>query len=256
MQAREGLRTANCENPLGLLETSLARGLLFGAARPRRGGMKDKLLNGFSGIMIVAALSAGVLGCDNEPAAGKAQASVAPATSIAPTTTPRGAPTYAFSNEGSEFGFIGAKVTGKHEGTFEKFEGQIKLVDNDPTKSSVTAQIDPASISVEPAKLEAHLKSPDFLNVQKFPKATFQSTSIQQGGAGGATHTVTGNLTLLDKTRSISFPANIRVANDTVKIDSEFAINRKDFGIVYPGMPDDLIKDDVLIKLKLNAKRS
>ena len=39
----------------------------------------------------------------------------------------------------------------------------------------------------------------------------------------------------------------------SVDADAEFAINRKDFGVVYPGMPDDLIKDDVLIKLKLHG---
>ncbi len=219
--------------------------------------MKAQSPNCFSGFLVLALVSTGVQACDNEPAAGKAQASVAPAASVAPPpAAPQGAVTYAFSNQGSKFEFVGAKVTGKHEGTFEKFSGQIKLVDNEPTKSSVTAEIDAASISVEPEKLQTHLKSADFLNVEKFPKATFQSTAIKQGGAGGATHTVTGNLTLLDKTRSISFPANIKVANDKLEIDSEFAINRKDFGIVYPGMPDDLIKDDVLIKLKLEAKRS
>jgi hypothetical protein len=41
-----------------------------------------------------------------------------------------------------------------------------------------------------------------------------------------------------------------------VEVDAEFAINRKDFGIVYPGMPDDLIKDDVLLKLHIRANRN
>jgi hypothetical protein len=41
-----------------------------------------------------------------------------------------------------------------------------------------------------------------------------------------------------------------------VQVEAEFAINRKDFGINYPGMADDLIKDDVLILLKLDAKKS
>jgi hypothetical protein len=43
---------------------------------------------------------------------------------------------------------------------------------------------------------------------------------------------------------------------DQVDADAEFAINRKDFGLVYPGMPDDLIKDEVLIKLQIHAKKS
>jgi polyisoprenoid-binding protein YceI len=91
--------------------------------------------------------------------------------------------------------------------------------------------------------------------VEKYPKATFTSTSIKPGGENGATHTVTGNLDLHGVTRSITFPAKISPSADAVDVDAEFVIKRKDFGIVYPGMPDDLIKDDVLIKLKLHAKK-
>jgi polyisoprenoid-binding protein YceI len=57
-------------------------------------------------------------------------------------------------------------------------------------------------------------------------------------------------------TKSISFPATIKVGGDAVEVDAEFAINHKDFGIVYPGMPDDLIKDDVLLKLRIRANKN
>src|SRR5690606_4136447 len=132
----------------------------------------------------------------------------------------------------------------------------VHLVDQHPEQSTVKVEIDMGSVQVEPEKLEGHLKSPDFFDVEKHPKATFESTAVKAGGAGGATHTVTGNLTLHGVTRSISFPASIQVNGDTITVNAEFAINRKDFGIVYPGMPDDLIKDDVLIQLKLGANRS
>jgi len=67
---------------------------------------------------------------------------------------------------------------------------------------------------------------------------------------------VTGNLELHGVTKSITFPATITVQGDTVAVKAEFAINRKDFGIVYPGKPDDLIKDDVLLRLNISAKKS
>jgi polyisoprenoid-binding protein YceI len=66
---------------------------------------------------------------------------------------------------------------------------------------------------------------------------------------------VTGNLELHGVTKSITFPATIKMSADAVDVDAEFAINRKDFGIVYAGKPDDLIKDDVLIKLEIRAKK-
>ena len=199
------------------------------------------------------AVCAALIGCNNDPAKGKTQATVASATEA--VAAPATAVKYAFSNDGSKVDFVGAKVSAKHDGSFGAFRGSIGLVDGDPTKSSVTAEIDMASLTVEPAKLSAHLKSPDFFDAAKFPQGKFSSTAIKAGGEGGATHTVTGNLELHGVTKSITFPAKIKVEGEQVSVDAEFAINRKDFSIVYPGMPDDLIKDDVLIKLALHAKK-
>ncbi|MEO6602804.1 MAG: YceI family protein [Polyangiaceae bacterium] len=194
-------------------------------------------------------------GCNTDPAKGKTQATVGSA--AAPVTAPLpGAVNYAFSNDGSKVEFVGAKVSAKHEGSFAAFRGTVGLVDNDATKSSVTAEVDIASLTVEPAKLSGHLKSPDFFDAARFPHGTFTSTVIKAGGENGATHTVTGNLFLHGVTKAITFPAKIKIEGDSVSVDAEFAINRKDFSIIYPGMPDDLIKDDVLIKLTLHAKKA
>lgn len=192
--------------------------------------------------------------CDNDPAKGKAQASAA--APLAATEVPATAAKYTFSNADSRIEFVGAKVTRKHDGSFQTFTGTVNLVENDPTKSSVAVEIDAASIKADDEKLTGHLKSPDFLDAAKHPKVTFTSTSVKPGGEKGATHTVTGNLQLHGVTKSITFPATIKTSGDTVDVDAEFAINRKDFGIVYPGMPDDLIKDDVLLKLHIRARRS
>jgi polyisoprenoid-binding protein YceI len=205
---------------------------------------------------VCATLLLVAIGCNNDPAKGKAQATVGAASAEVKTAAPVGAATYNFSNDGSEVAFQGAKVTATHDGSFKSFRGNVQLVDNDPTKSTVNVEIDTDSLAIEPAKLAGHLKTADFFDVAQFPKSTFTSTSIRPGGENGATHTISGNLTLHGVTKSITFPAKIRVAGDVIEVDSEFAIKRKDFGIVYPGMPDDLIKDDVLIKLKLRAKKA
>jgi len=54
----------------------------------------------------------------------------------------------------------------------------------------------------------------------------------------------------------LPFPATIKINGDAVDVDAEFAINGKDFGMVYPGMPNDLIKDDVLLKLHVRAGKA
>jgi polyisoprenoid-binding protein YceI len=69
---------------------------------------------------------------------------------------------------------VGAKVSAKYEGSFAAFRGVIAVVDGEPIKSSVTAEIDIASLTVEPAKLAGHLKTPDFFDAEKFPKAKFR----------------------------------------------------------------------------------
>lgn len=198
------------------------------------------------------ALFALLAACNNDPGQGKSKAVVAePAALSAPAAN---ATRYVFTQDGSKVEFVGAKITGKHDGSFGQLRGEILASGGDATKSSVTVEIDTASLTTDAPKLTGHLKSADFFDVEKFPKARFVSTSIRAGGERGATHTVTGNLELHGVTKAISFPATIRLSAGAVEVDSEFAINRKDFGLTYPGKPDDLIKDEVLLKLTVRAK--
>lgn len=193
--------------------------------------------------------------CDSNPAEGKSVAKVNEAVTPAPAASSTDAVKLTFSNDGSKIDFVGAKVTKKHDGSFAVFSGTIDWVEASPEKSAVKVEIDTSSIQADDAKLTSHLKTPDLLDVAKYPKATFESTSVKTGGEGGASHTVTGNFNLHGVTKSITFPAKISGRADGADVDAEFAINRKDFEITYPGMPDDLIKDEVLIKLQIRAKK-
>lgn len=197
--------------------------------------------------------------CD-DPAKGKSKAVTTEATAVASsaveTKAGRSVVKLDFDETSSKIEWVGSKVTGKHEGGFRRFRGTVSLVDGAIEKSSVTVDIDIDSLYSDRDKLVAHLKSADFFEVAKFPKATFASTEVKWGGDKGATHTVTGNLTLHGVTKSITFPATIRATpGGGIDVDAEFSINRKDFGIVYAGKPDDLIRDDVLIKLTIRSQK-
>jgi polyisoprenoid-binding protein YceI len=158
--------------------------------------------------------------------------------------------------ETSKVEFTGSKVTGKHEGGFKSFNGTIDLVNAKPEESSVTVDIDAASVFVDEPKLTEHLKTADFFDVEKFPKANFTSTKIVVDAAKGAgNYMVTGDFDLHGQKKSITFPAKITVTDADVAVESEFSINRKDFGIVYAGKADDLIRDDVVIRLNLKSPR-
>lgn len=154
----------------------------------------------------------------------------------------------------SRIGFIGAKVTADHEGSFAEFTGEAVL-DGD-TPKSVAFSVTTASVDIEPGMLAKHLKSDDFFGVDEFPTASFSSTAITAKAAGDATHEITGELELRGVKKTISFPAKITVDAQKAHGSAEFSINRKDFGIEYAGMKDDLIKDDVVLKLDLSFPRA
>ncbi|MET0340672.1 MAG: YceI family protein [Polyangiales bacterium] len=209
-------------------------------------------------LLLVLGLGLSV-GCDNNPGKGKAVATVEPAKPVAETPstttstvgTATAATKYVFSDANSKIEFVAAKVTKKHEGAFGVFSGAIELVQKG--QSIATAEVATGSLTADDPKLASHLKTPDFLDTEKYPKARFITTMVRPGGANGATHTVTGNLTLHGATRSITFPATVKVSGEQVDAKAEFVLKRQDFGIVYPGMPDDLIKDEVLLRVDVHA---
>jgi polyisoprenoid-binding protein YceI len=207
-------------------------------------------------IAVPAALFLALAGCE-DPTKDKPKATIsvdAPAQTQA-ALTGAGVETLSIDTTASTLGFVGSKVTGKHEGKFEKITGSVTLAGGKAEGGRVTLDADTSSVKSDQGDLDKHLKSPDFFDVAKYPKATFTSSQIKAGGTDGATHTITGELDLHGVKKTISFPATITVGADSVSGTAEFVINRKDFGIVYPGKQDDLIRDDVLLKLALKAPR-
>lgn len=205
-------------------------------------------------VVVCALAGSSVLACQNRPAP--------PAATTTAAATPAATPPAAANVERlplrpdvSTIGFVGRKITASHDGRFAQFSGTIELDPARVENSRVTVEIQMASVQIEPPRLRGHLLSPDLFNVAQFPTATFTSTAIQAGGADGASHTLTGNLTLHGVTRAITFPARVSVGPRAVSTTAEFSINRREFGIVYPGMPDDLIQDAVTIRLNLTAPR-
>jgi polyisoprenoid-binding protein YceI len=190
----------------------------------------------------------------NDPAANKPKASVGEATSEK-SAPKQGGETLAISPANSHIDFEAAKVTRTHKGSFKQFTGTVDLLNSDPSQSVVSVTIDTASVQTDEADLTKHLQTPDFFDVAKYPKANFVSTKIEPNTEKGANYTITGNFDLHGIKKSISFPATIQVSPISVSVNAAFSINRKDFGLVYPGKADDLIKDGVVIILNLNVSR-
>lgn len=195
-----------------------------------------------------AFLALSLASCDN-PADKTADASVKDA--VAKTTDTAAGTRYVFTPE-SKIEFTGSKVTGKHDGGFKTFTGHFTIKDNAPVGNDHKVVIDMSSTWSDSDKLTEHLKAPDFFDVEKFPETTFDVTEVKKDS--DTAYTVSGNFKLHGVEKNISFPATVTQDGETVKIAATFDIKRKDFGIVYPGKAEDLIRDEVVIRLDLVAK--
>ncbi len=152
----------------------------------------------------------------------------------------------------SKLDWLGAKVTSKHDGGFKKFDGKAWF-DAKGDLKALRLEIDMSSLWSDSEKLTGHLLSKDFFFVKSHPKTTLVANKITKGADGS--YTVAGDLTLRGVTKGISFPLTVKKEGDVQVATANFSINRFDFKIVYPGKPDNLIRKEVLLKIRLVAAK-
>ena len=124
------------------------------------------------------------------------------------------------------------------KGHFAKVTGVLSLDESDLTNSRVESVIEAASIETRDAQRDAHLKSADFFDVEKFPTLTFKSTAINIVRDGELA--VEGDLTIHGVTRKVTFsvdgptpPAKDPWGNTRVAVAATTKINRKDYGLTW-----------------------
>ncbi len=145
------------------------------------------------------------------------------------------------------------------KGQFGKVTGTLTLDESDPTKSKATASIEASSIETRDAQRDAHLKSADFLHVEKFPSLSFTSTRISLVRDGELA--VEGDLTIRGVTRTVLFnvegptpPAKDPWGNTRVGVSATTKINRKDYGLTWNAALETggiLVGDEVTITLEV-----
>ena len=181
---------------------------------------------------------------------GDAPAATTAAADTAATPEPTGT-ALAIDTTRSTVAWRGAKVTGAHDGGFRSFQGTVML--DDTTVTGVDVTMDATTLFSDNDRLTNHLKSEDFFDVAAHPEARFVATTFAPVDSAGATHLVTGNLTMHGQTRAVTFPATITVADGAVRATADFIIDRTQWGIVYTGRADDLIAEEVRIRLDVVA---
>ena len=157
----------------------------------------------------------------------------------------------------------GAEFKVKHmmisnvKGQFTAVTGVATLDEADVTKSRIEATIDAASVNTRDVQRDAHLKSADFFDVEKFPTLSFKSKRVAR--AGGDELAVTGDLTIHGVTREVTFdvegptlPAKDPWGNTRVGVSATTKISRKDYGLTWnAGLETGgfLVGDDVTVTL-------
>jgi polyisoprenoid-binding protein YceI len=122
-------------------------------------------------------------------------------------------------------------------GRFENFTGAIEFEEKDPTRSLVEVQIETASINTRETQRDSHLKSPDFLNVEKYPYLSFKSKRIEK--IDDSHGRVIGDLTIRDVTKEVALDVEYagQAKSPWGTVSAGFSatakINRKDWGLTY-----------------------
>lgn len=151
-----------------------------------------------------------------------------------------------------------AMVT-KVRGTFDSFEGSATVDGSNPSSSTLEVSIDTASVDTRNADRDNHLKSADFFDVEKFPKITFVGTAFE---VKGETVDVTGDLTIKDVTRSVTFPLEYQgsakdpFGNTRVGFEGSTQVLRSDFGLTWNAALETggfLVSDKVVLELEISA---
>ena len=169
--------------------------------------------------------------------------------------------TWAIDPVHSEVSFVVRHMmVSKVRGRFDKFEGAI-VTGEDPLASSVTASVDLSSINTGQEQRDAHIRSADFFEVEKYPTMTFASTGVRAHGDGWL---LDGDLTLKGVTRPVTFNLEVNgfgpdaYGGTRVGFSATTEINRHDYGVSFngpiPGVPGGVtVSEKVTITLEIEG---
>jgi len=168
--------------------------------------------------------------------------------------------TYVFDLAHSSVSFwVRHMMVAKVRGHFAQPTGEFDIAE-DPTQSFVEVDIDASTVETGDATRDGHLKSPDFLEVDKYPKLTFKSTGVRY--IAGEKWELTGDLTIHGVTRPVVLDLEINgvgrdpYGNVKVGFSASTTINREDWGLVYNAVLETggvMVGKDVHVEIDVEA---
>ena len=180
------------------------------------------------------------------------------------TTTETGIPgyeaaTWTIDPVHSEVGFsVRHMMVSKVRGRFTSFSGEI-VTAQDPTQSSVTAEIDLSSISTGQEQRDEHIKSADFFEVETYPTMTYRSTGVRRDGGA---YILDGELTLKGITKSVPLVLELNgfgpdpYGGTRAGFTASGEINRRDFNVNFNAPLQNggvVVSDKITLHLEVEA---
>jgi polyisoprenoid-binding protein YceI len=145
--------------------------------------------------------------------------------------------TWAVDPAHSSFEFIARHMMAKVRGRFTDFTAAVVIAE-DPEQSSAEVELDVNSVTTRDERRDAHLRSPDFFEVEKYPKISFRSLALRPGKDDN-TWELDGDLTILDVTRPVTWTLEFHGATvdpwggQRAAFSAETEVNREDWGLTW-----------------------
>jgi len=159
----------------------------------------------------------------------------------------------------SEVGFaVRHMMVSKVRGRFNTFSGEL-VTGKDPLASSVTAEIDLASIITGNEQRDAHIRSADFFEVETYPTMTYRSTGVRQDGGD---FVIDGDLTLKGVTKSVPLKLELNgfgpdpFGGTRAGFTATGELNRRDFNVNFSAPMQNggaVVADKISLQLEIEA---
>ena len=136
-------------------------------------------------------------------------------------------------------------------GIFTETSVEALINEADPSVSTIQARVQTASLSSENPQVAGSLPETEWFDVQNYSEAVFESSRVAAADDGSLT--VTGNLTIKESTREVSFPMNFTDEDGKRIARGEFTIDRRDFSIGLDSQQnDDFVGYPVVVKFRFD----
>lgn len=199
---------------------------------------------------IILSLAIIVAGCGKPPEKTAATLVETKPALSEPAPPPQGlAKTYKLADD-TQLNFTGYKVTGKKEGSFFQFEGEVTIHGDDLETARMELTIFMEAMITDDDTLTEVLLSDKFFNVKVHPDGRFVSTGVRKSDNG---FIITGDLTLNGVTKTLEFPATMILSNGEWRMNTDFQADRQWWNLTYKGLGEHVMLDRVDIQVAARA---